>query len=101
MATSILTRELDERLRSVEIKLAELTERMTRFEVLMQPERPVEPVDATSPTRNGNRTSNGHNPAAGSSAGDGKVAELEAHIMRLDDRIQKIASSIVAQASRV
>ena len=101
MATSILTRELEERLRVVEVKLAELSAHMARFEVMVKQARPVALADAVSPGENGNGSTNGHGAAHESSVGDGKVAELEAHIMRLDDRIQKIASSIVAQASRV
>lgn len=101
MGTKILTKELEERLRSVEIKLAELTERMTRLDAMLQQDPPVELVDEILPAENGNGSSNGQSPAYESSAGDGKIAELEAHISRLDARIEKIAFSIVAQASRV
>jgi hypothetical protein len=45
-------------------------------------------------------TSNGNATVFATSADGGKIADIEAQIMRLDDRIQKIASSIIVQASR-
>jgi hypothetical protein len=99
MATRILTRELDERLHSVEEKLAEIAERIGRIDDQVRRNHPVELVNEISPVAH-SHTSNGNATVFATSADGGKIADIEAQIMRLDDRIQKIASSIIVQASR-
>jgi prefoldin subunit 5 len=99
MATRVITRELDERLHSVEEKLAEMAERIGRIGEEVRRNHPVELVDEISPIAH-NHTANGNGKVFASSGEGGKIADIEAQIMRLNDRIQKIASSIIAQASR-
>jgi hypothetical protein len=99
MATRIQTRELDERLHSVEEKLAEIAERIGRIDDEVRRNHPLESVNEVSPTPH-SHAANGNGTVFATSVEGGKIADIEAQIMRLDDRIQKIASSIIAQASR-
>lgn len=97
MATRILNKDLDERLRSVEEKLAEMAERMARLDEHLRQNQPVELVDEVLPAE----SHNGHSPKYEAPTEDGKMAELEAQLSRLDERIERIASTIIVQqASR-
>jgi hypothetical protein len=95
MGAKILSRELEERMRSVEEKLAEIVERIDRIDQQIQRNRPSAPVHDVLPASNGH-ASNGIGSIQLAHTGDGKFAEMEAQIQLLDDRIQKIASTIVA-----
>jgi hypothetical protein len=99
MATRIQTRELAERLHSVEEKLAEIADRIGRIDDQVRRNHPVELADEVPPAVH-NHAANGNGTVFASSVEGGKIADIEAQIMRLDDRIQKIASSIIVQASR-
>jgi prefoldin subunit 5 len=95
MGVKILSRELDDRVRSVEEKLAEIAERLDRIDQQIQRNQTSEPVHDVLPASNGH-ASNGIGSTQQAHTGDGKFAEMEAQIQLLDDRIQKIASTIVS-----
>jgi hypothetical protein len=103
MGTRILTKELDSRLYAVEQKLAELADHLARLEQWHRETllaEPAEVVPAPS-SGNGQTADNGASPVSETVASPAKIAELEALIMRLDDRLEKIASSIVTQVARL
>ncbi len=101
MGTRILTKELDSRLYAVEQKLAELADHLARLEQWHR-ETQLAAEAAPSPSSgNGQTADNGASPVSETVASPGKIAELEALIMRLDDRLEKIASSIVTQVARL
>ena len=81
MATNgrVLTKELDNRLRAVEERLAEVAERLAHLD------GPAQPSNGAAPQEPDHQA---------------KMADLEAHLMRLDERVQKITTTIVEQASR-
>jgi prefoldin subunit 5 len=95
MGAKILTRELEERVRLVEEKLAEIAERLERIDQQIQRNQPSARTHDVLPASNGH-ASNGIGSIQQAYTGDGKFAEMEAQIQLLDDRIQKIASTIVA-----
>lgn len=95
MGAKILTRELEERMRSVEEKLAEIVERIDRIDQQMQRNQRSERAHDVLPASNGH-ASNGIGSIQQAHNGDGKFADMEAQIQLLDDRIQRIASTIVA-----
>jgi uncharacterized coiled-coil protein SlyX len=86
----ISTKDLDARLLAVEEKLSAIVEQLSRLERAAQehaaPERPGQVI-----TLNG-----------GTDASDGsRLAQLESQVSRIDERIEKIASTLVEQASRL
>jgi len=100
MGTRILTKELDSRLYAVEQKLAELADHLARLEqwhreTLLAAEAVPAPSSGTGQTAD-----NGASAVSQTVASPGKIAELEALILRLDERLEKIASSIVTQVAR-
>ena len=86
----ISTKDLDTRLVAVEEKLSAIVEQLARLEKVAQehaaPEHPGRVI-----TLNG-----------GADASDGsRLAQLESQVSRIDERIEKIASTLVEQASRL
>ena len=94
----ILTKDLDSRIKAMEDKLAEIVERLSHLdEHVHQAARRAEEVAEQmqhAATRNGN----GAGPVA--SEPSGKLAELEATVSGLNDRVEKITQTLVTQASR-
>jgi|SRR6266852_6424941 uncharacterized coiled-coil protein SlyX len=92
----ISTKDLDARLLAVEEKLSAIVEQLSRLERAAQehaapehPEHPERPGQVI--TLNG-----------GTDASDGsRLAQLESQVSRIDERIEKIASTLVEQASRL
>ena len=89
----ISTKDLDARLLAVEEKLSAIVEQLSRLERAGQehaaPEHPERPGQVI--TLNG-----------GTDASDGsRLAQLESQVSRIDERIEKIASTLVEQASRL
>ncbi|MGH7933963.1 MAG: hypothetical protein ACREQN_12480 [Candidatus Binataceae bacterium] len=80
----ILTKDLDARLKAVEQRLDEIVDHLSQLELRAQESPPVQPAT----------------PEPAEEAGNGKLAELEAQVTRLDDRVEKITQTIVTQASR-
>jgi archaellum component FlaC len=79
----VLTKDLDSRLRAVEERLAEITERLSHFDGSV------------------NGASGSIHPSAQPSPDHGdKLTALEARVMRLDERMQKVTATLVEQASR-
>src|SRR6266851_9307376 len=92
----ISTKDLDARLLAVEEKLSAIVEQLSRLERAAQehaaPEHPEHPEHPERPgqviTLNG-----------GTDASDGsRLAQLESQVSRIDERIEKIASTLVEQA---
>ena len=86
----ISTKDLDTRLVAVEEKLAAIVEQLARLEKAGQehaaPEHPAQVI-----------TLNGRADASDGS----RLAQLESQVSRIDERIEKIASTLVEQASRL
>jgi len=102
----ILTKDLDARLCAVEEKIGEMADHVSRLgEQLQRAMTPAAPeVQVHAPAYEGNGFSR-EEPAEESKAeegkaGEGRIAELEAQLSRLDERIEKITQTIVTQASR-
>jgi uncharacterized coiled-coil protein SlyX len=86
----ISTKDLDARLLAVEEKLSAIVEQLSRLEHAAQehaaPEHPAQVI-----TLNG-----------GTDASDGsRLKQLESQVSRIDERIEKIASTLIEQASRM
>jgi uncharacterized coiled-coil protein SlyX len=84
----VLTKDLEARLQAVEEKLSAIVEQLTRLEQASQ----QHPSQAATP--------NGGGDHAGVSDA-GRLAELESQVSRIDQRIEKIASTLIEQASRM
>lgn len=98
----ILTKDLDERLRAVEEKIGEMADYVSRLgeQLIQAAQTPAGPaVQADAQAYEGNGFSR-EEPAEEGRAEEGKIAELEAQLSRLDERIEKITQTIVTQASR-
>jgi len=85
----ISTKDLDARLLAVEEKLSAIVEQLSRLE------RAGQEHSAKVVTPNG-----GGGDRAGMSDA-GRLAELESQVSRIDERIEKIASTLIEQASRM
>ena len=86
----ISTKELDTRLQAVEEKLSAIADQLSRLERTAQehaaPEHPGQVI-----ALNG-----------GTDASDGnRLAQLESQVSRIDERMEKIASTLIEQASRL
>jgi hypothetical protein len=97
----ILTKDLDARLCAVEEKIGEMADYVLRLsEQLQRAMTPAAPeVQVQAQAYEGNGFSR-EEPAEESKAEEGRIAELEAQLSRLDERIEKITQTIVTQASR-
>jgi uncharacterized coiled-coil protein SlyX len=84
----VSTKDLDARLQAVEEKLSAIVEQLSRLEHAAQ-EHSAQAV-----------TPNGSGDHAGASDA-GRLAELESQVSRIDERMEKIASTLVEQASRL
>ena len=85
----VLTKDLDARLQAVEEKLSAIVEQLSRLERAAQ----EHPAQAATP-----------NGGGGDHAGvsdAGRLAELESQVSRIDARREKIASTLIEQASRL
>ena len=95
----VLTKDLDARLTAVEERIEEL---LARVGLLDEQARQfghaqwaAEQAHAAQ-LSNGNGHANGNGSAHHEDQPPGKMAELEAVVARLDERVEKIASTIVA-----
>jgi uncharacterized coiled-coil protein SlyX len=84
----VSTKDLDARLQAVEEKLSAIVEQLSRLERGAQDHS----TQAVRP--------NGGGDHAGVSDA-GRLAELESQVSRIDERMEKIASTLVEQASRL
>ena len=85
----ISTKDLDARLLAVEEKLSAIVEQLSRLEPTTQ----EHPARAVTPNGGG-----GDRAGMGDA---GRLAELESQVSRIDERMEKIASTLVEQASRL
>ncbi len=85
----ISTKDLDARLLAVEEKLSAIVEQLSRLEQAGQKH------SAPAVTPNGG----GGDRTGVSDAG--RLAELESQVSRIDERMEKIASTLIEQASRM
>jgi uncharacterized coiled-coil protein SlyX len=87
----ISTKDLDARLQVVEEKLSAIVEQLSRLERAAAQEHAAPEHPGQVITLNG-----------GKDASDGsRLAQLESQVSRIDERIEKIASTLVEQASRL
>jgi uncharacterized coiled-coil protein SlyX len=86
----VLTKDLDARLQAVEEKLRAIVEQLSRLE------RAAQEHSAQAVTPNG--VGGDH---TGVSDDAGRLAELESQVSRIDERMEKIASTLIEQASRL
>lgn len=98
MAGRILTKDLNERLSSVEERIEELVGRISLLDEQarrfghaqwMAEQAAAQAAHAVS-------ASNGNGSAHEDGHSHGRFAELEALVSRLDERVEKIASTIIA-----
>jgi len=97
-AGRVLTKDLDARLTSVEERIEELVARIGLLDEQARQfghaQWAAEQAIAAHPSNgNGNGHANGNGSA---DENPGKMAELEATVARLDERVEKIASTIIA-----
>jgi methyl-accepting chemotaxis protein len=93
----ILTRELDTRIKMVEDKLGELVETLARLdEHIRHTARKAE--EAAEHVRYA-QSSNGGGDSV--SEPSGKLADLEAVVAGLNERVEKITQTLIMQASRL
>jgi hypothetical protein len=96
-AGRVLTKDLDARLTSVEERIEELVARIGLLDEQAcqfgHAQWAAEQASAAHPSNgNGNGHANGNGSA---NENPGKMAELEAIVARLDERVEKIASTII------
>ena len=101
MTGRILTKDLDTRLVEVERKLNDMAERLARLDGRLI-EAKQQAQFATDQARtcqaqlaNGDGDGNGHRDA-----GAGRIEEIALAVSRLDERVEKITHTLVAQTSR-
>jgi len=95
-AGRVLTKDLDARLTSVEERIEEL---VARIGLLDEQARQFGHAQWVAEQASAALLSNGNGHANGNGSAHenpGKMAELEAIVSRLDERVEKIASTIVA-----
>ena len=85
----VLTKDLDARLQAVEEKLSAIAEQLSRLE------RAAQEYSAQAVTPNG--VGGDHTGVSDA----GRLAELESQVLRIDERMEKIASTLIEQASRL
>src|SRR5216683_7502081 len=85
----ISTKDLDARLLAVEEKLSAIVEQLSRLEPATQEHA----AKAVTPNGGG-----GDRPGMSDT---GRLAELESQVSRIDERMEKIASTLIEQASRL
>jgi len=90
----ILTKDLDARLSAVEQKIAAMADYVTRLAEQLQQGWQPQPVPAAQTAE---RTNQGNGYAREEPADEGRIAELEAQLSRLGERIEKIAQTVVTQ----
>jgi uncharacterized coiled-coil protein SlyX len=91
----ILTKDLDARLCAVEEKIGEMADHVTRLVAqLQQAQHIVQPQPAPS-AQVEERAYQGNGFAREEPADEGRIAELEAQLSRLGERIEKIAQTVV------
>jgi hypothetical protein len=97
-AGRVLTKDLDARLTSVEERIEELVARIGLLDEQARQFGHAQWVaEQASAALLSNGNGNGHANGNGSAhENPGKMAELEAIVARLDERVEKIASTIVA-----
>jgi methyl-accepting chemotaxis protein len=94
MAGRVLTRDLDSRLKTLEERIEDIIGHISLLDEQMRQSHTASDPSPAMQFHDGN----GDPPQAES---DGtKLAELEASVARLDQRVEKIASTIVAQSTR-
>ena len=93
MAGRILTKDLDGRLTAVEERIEEL---IGRISLLDEQARQFGQAQWLAEQALAAQASNGNGSAHEEGHSNGKIAELEATVTRLDERVEKIASTIVA-----
>ena len=92
----ILTRDLDTRVKMVEDKLGEVIETLTLLdEHIRHATRKAE--EAAEQVRHGQSSNGG---GGSGSEPSGKLADLEAAVAGLNQRVEKITQTLVMQASR-
>jgi len=99
MTGRILTKDLDARLLEVERKLNDMAERLARLdgrliEAKQQAQFATDQAQACQ-VHLANGNGNGHRDAEA-----GRIEEIALAVSRLDERVEKIAHTLVAQASR-
>jgi len=88
----ILTKDLDARLSAVEEKIAAMADYVTRLGDQLQQGSQPRPAPAA---RAEERANQGNGYAREEPADEGRIAELEAQLSRLGERIEKIAQTVV------
>jgi hypothetical protein len=92
MTGRILTKDLDARLVEVERKLNDMAERLARLDGrLIETKQQAQFATDQAHMANGN----GHRDAEA-----GRIEEIVLAVSRLDERVEKITHTLVAQASR-
>jgi len=105
----VLTKDLDARLTAVEERIGELADALRRIEDQVR-QAQMEAQAATSRSSEAQAAANriadaqaaAHQAAAtaNGSGSEDKLSRLEAVVGRLDERVEKITQTLVAQASR-
>jgi chromosome segregation ATPase len=95
----VLTKDLDARLRAVEERIGELAQAFERAE---DRARQAQMEAQAAANRIAEAQAAAHQVAATVNGADSedKLSRLEAMVGRLDDRVEKITHTLVAQASR-
>jgi prefoldin subunit 5 len=96
MAARVLAKDLDARLVEVERKLDDLAERIALLDSrIAEANRAAQSAADQARAHLAGGNGNGHREAEA-----GRIEELAAAISRLDERVEKITHTLVAQASR-
>ncbi len=82
----VLTKNLDARLAAVEERLEQIVGALDRLDERCRRAEAEAEAKRTAPAANGNH--------------ENEVARLEAIVCRLDERVEKITTTLIAQASR-
>lgn len=93
MAGRILTKDLDARLTAVEERIEEL---IGRISLLDEQARQFSQAQWLAEQALAAQASNANGSTHEEEPSNGKIAELAATVTRLDERVEKIASTIVA-----
>lgn len=98
MTAGVLSKELDARLLQVERRLDDIVEHLARIDgELVETRRQAGAADRAQACQSRLAESNGNGHR---NEGADRIEELAAAVSQLGDRVDKIASTIVAQASR-
>jgi len=98
MAGRVLTKDLDSRLTAVEERIEELVGRISLLDEQARQFGQAQWVaeQTLAAQAAAAQASNGNGSVHEEEHSNGKIAELEASVSRLDERVEKIASTIVA-----